>query len=200
MPKNVWTGKVWDDYDYTYTAWGCGTTGWELAFGNMFLEELGAAIEEAGLKNDFRILEEKEKYGGLRFYTSGTTDKIQSIIDKYERLSERICIVCGKPDVPMINDGWLSPWCCSCWKKNWREREKYSSKPPKSDDEIEKIYNECICSEDSKMSDRIVWHRWRKDKEEIITQDVSETANKIRLHWEKRHGKNKKINIKSETD
>lgn len=32
LPRNVWTGKVPDDYDYSYTEWEL-PTGWHKAFG-----------------------------------------------------------------------------------------------------------------------------------------------------------------------
>ena len=53
----------------------------ELCERMMYLQELGDAVEEAGLKNDFRIYEIKEKYGQLRVYVNGETDKINRIIN-----------------------------------------------------------------------------------------------------------------------
>jgi len=196
IPRNCWTDKVPDDYDYSYIEWGCAT-GWDKAFGNIFLEELGDAIKEAGLEHTFRILEIKEKYGQLRMYTNGYTEKINRIIDKYSVLSENICIGCGKPDVSMINDGWYSPWCFDCFKKNWRHREDYirrsrekrgdSVDPPASEDEIKKAYEECVVDK-PEMSESYTIRRYNKDGNEDETIDISETANKIRKRWDKFSG------------
>ena len=39
----------------------------------------------------------KEKFGGLRFYVSPTTDQIHAIISKAESESYKICERCGEP-------------------------------------------------------------------------------------------------------
>lgn len=38
---------------------------------------------------------------------------LYDIIRKYERLSKRTCINCGKP-ATKISTGWISPWCDDC--------------------------------------------------------------------------------------
>ena len=120
LPRNCWTDQVPDDYDYSYTAWG-SSEGWDKAFGKMFMEELGEAIAEAGLKDRYRILQMKSKYGGIRLYDNGATDEIHRIINKYSYISENICECCGRPDVPMVNDyGWWTPECYHCYRKGSR--------------------------------------------------------------------------------
>lgn len=154
----------------------------------MFLEELGAAIKEAGLENEFMIYEIKEKYGQNRLYHSGGTKEIDDIIDKYECLSENICVSCGKPDVPMINDGWFSPWCFDCWKKDWRSREEYRDNVKlATDEEIMDAYKKCICDDDPNMPDTITRRIFSNDNVTTMTIDISDTANKIRKRWERRH-------------
>lgn len=39
--------------------------------------------------------------------------RLNEIISKYEGISERICIKCGKP-ATRISLGWISPWCDDC--------------------------------------------------------------------------------------
>ena len=198
IPRNVWTGKIPKDYDYSYTVWEL-PRGWHKAFGQMYLEELGAAVKEAGLENDFMIYQIKEKYGSLRVYTNGVTENIHRIIDKYEHLSEDICIGCGKPDVPMINDGWYSPWCYECFKKNWRNREKYVAERrhklgekffPATDEEIKQAYDECIACNDENMPNSYTVHQYINGETTTTTYDISETAQVIRKRWRKRY-KNK---------
>lgn len=97
--------------------------GWLLSFGMGMIEEINQEYlkmnEEA--RNDFRIIQIKEKYGSLRFYVSFATEKMYEIIDKYERISEKTCIRCGKP-AKWISTGWISPYCDEC--KNELEESK----------------------------------------------------------------------------
>jgi hypothetical protein len=52
----------------------------------------------------------KEKYGTLRFYTSGGDTLIDGMIWFAESMSGRICESCGKPG-KLRNDGWLVTLC-----------------------------------------------------------------------------------------
>ena len=57
----------------------------------------------------------KEKYGTLRWYDAGAPKEVYDIIHKYEELSFRTCIECGKP-AKYITQGWISPYCEDCIK------------------------------------------------------------------------------------
>lgn len=63
IPRNDWTGKIIDGYDYTWTELDGWPKGWVKAFGRVFADELGAALDEAGLTNSYRVFQVKEKYG-----------------------------------------------------------------------------------------------------------------------------------------
>lgn len=115
MPYNVWTGKPIEDYDYEYTWLDDMPDGWRNAFGLQMCEEIKQALlEEGGAKllSEYRIVQIKEKYGYLHWY-SWTTKKVQDIIRKYEELSARTCIQCGKP-ATKITTGWIAPYCDDC--------------------------------------------------------------------------------------
>jgi len=134
-PRNLWSGKkitdcmgengelgFWPndedhhpDYDYTYTLLNDFPIGWRFAFGWEMINEINDVISECNLK-DFYPTQIKEKYGSLRFYTSYTTETIYNIIKKYEDMSERICVNCGKP-ATKISVGWICPWCSDCAEK-----------------------------------------------------------------------------------
>ena len=59
---------------------------------------------------DKEVHQVKEKYGTLRFYTGGATDKMYEIIREYERLSAVTCEVCG--EVGQIRPGgWVATLC-----------------------------------------------------------------------------------------
>ena len=115
MPYNVWTGKIDEDYDYEYTWLDDMPDGWRKAFGEQMCQEIKDALLEEGeqILMDYRIDQIKEKYGYLCWYDSWTTKKVQDIICKYEDLSARTCISCGKP-ATKISRGWICPWCDDC--------------------------------------------------------------------------------------
>lgn len=64
----------------------------------------------------FEVLQVKEKFGGLRFYTSGSNDEIENLIDKAEKLSYKTCEVCGAKG-KLRDYGWLKTMCNKCYKE-----------------------------------------------------------------------------------
>ena len=46
----------------------------------------------------------------LRWYSEGDTQEIFNIINKYEDISYKTCIVCGK-DAKYMTRGWICPYC-----------------------------------------------------------------------------------------
>lgn len=137
IPRNRWSGMriteaqnggYWPGdpeavpdppYDYEYTELDEMPDGWRIAFGEQLCEELKNELLEAGGEkalNDYMITQIKEKYGYLRWYDDGCTERwFREILPRYEHLSERTCIRCGKP-ATLISAGWISPWCDDCAK------------------------------------------------------------------------------------
>ena len=77
--------------------------GWYGLIKNLIIELL-----EVGW--DKEVHQVKEKYGTLRFYTGGATDKMYEIIREYERASAVTCEVCG--EVGQIRPGgWVATLC-----------------------------------------------------------------------------------------
>lgn len=117
IPHNRWTGKISDDYDFSYTELDAMPKGWRLAFGERMCEEIEDELKSAGRLNEYRITDIKEKYGFLHWYDIGGTERMfREIIPKYEEMSKRICITCGKP-ATKISTGWISPYCDECSEK-----------------------------------------------------------------------------------
>jgi hypothetical protein len=58
-------------------------------------------------------LQVKEKFGGLRFYTSGGDEYIRALVDEAEELSYSICEECGRmdDDVGRNRKGWIQTTC-----------------------------------------------------------------------------------------
>lgn len=172
IPRNVWSGKVLRDYDYTWINWGC-SPGWEKAYGNMYMKELGDEIKRIGQK-DFMILQEKEKFGQHRLYTNGTSEKAHEIIAKYEFISEHVCYFCGRPDTHVTDMGWVLPVCPKCYEKKWRRGNKHK-------------YEDIICDESPRIQDAYKVTRFSEEGNETIEYNISDTANKIRIWWNKNH-------------
>ena len=61
----------------------------------------------------------KEKFGGLRWYTSHLYPKIDEIIRKYENLSMITCETCGEPGERSSIKGWIFVAC----KKHFRQKK-----------------------------------------------------------------------------
>lgn len=101
LPRVAWTDEVIANYDYEYTVLDMLPDGWRLAFGNEMLKELREILVKGNCLDSYRIVEIKEKFGALRWYSTGYDDdlyeKIRDWENKYERMSARYCINCGKP-------------------------------------------------------------------------------------------------------
>lgn len=65
------------------------------------------AIEEVKVP---RAVQVKEKFGGLRFYVDGASERHQTLIQFAENMSYTICETCGKPGKPTTG-GWITTLC-----------------------------------------------------------------------------------------
>lgn len=114
MPHNRWTDEIPEDFDYSYTELDAMPDGWRKAFGEQMCEEIREELVRVDYLEKYRIAQIKEKYGFLRWYDFGGTEKMnREIIPKYAHLSERTCIMCGAP-ATKIATGWISPYCDAC--------------------------------------------------------------------------------------
>lgn len=107
-PRNVWTDELYEDEDWTLL--DEMPTGWRIAFGEQMCEEIREALIKADCLDEYRILNIKEKYGMLRWDSNAAPQEVHDIVSKYERISERICIRCGRP-ATKVTLGWISPYC-----------------------------------------------------------------------------------------
>ena len=106
--------------DFGYTWEDEVPEGWRKAFCPQMWDELKAILEKADYIDKFRFAQIKEKYGTLRLYHDGIPEEIFEEVcaweSKYEELSEKVCIHCGKP-AKYMSLGWISPWCEDCVKE-----------------------------------------------------------------------------------
>ena len=76
----------------------------------------------------------KEKFGGLRVYTTGGNKEIQGAISLASMISYKTCEDCGVP-ATVRTTGWIRNLCTSCHEKDL-ERMKRPSRYAGSDDEV----------------------------------------------------------------
>lgn len=76
--------------------------------------DMDARLAEAD--PDYRIVQVKEKFGGLRYYIERDTDATRAIIGDGEARSLRTCQTCGSQDstVARRTHGWVATLCGAC--------------------------------------------------------------------------------------
>ena len=183
LPYNVWSDKVPKDYDYTYTEADCFPDGWRKAFFKEMHEELREELIKHNYLNKFRVVQIKEKYGRLCYYTGGMPKdcKADEIIHKYEFLSEFICIDCGKLGVPNVSiNGWYSPICGPCYNKKIYRMDKWYTDHGYAPAKY-KTYDELLDKVDFDYAMPTVRQTSiRTDKGwETVEIDISDTVNKL---------------------
>jgi hypothetical protein len=179
LPRNVWTGKIVRDYDYTYTEYDCISKGWQIGFGKFFLEDLREACLKTNFLDNLQFTQIKEKYGRLCLYNNGAPQEVHDVLYKYEFISQYICYNCGSPNACVVDDyGWYLPICECCWDKFNKKREAKGYKIMSWEDAVGE--NQIGLPNEYRIE------RYSKGKEETITYDISETANKIRNRYNKK--------------
>lgn len=164
------TYSIPENPDYKCTWLDAMPDGWRKAFGEMMVEEIDNELRKHDFVDKFEILEVKEKYGELRMYCGGAPREVHRIIQKYEVISRNVCMVCGKPDVHIREDGWIWPQCRECY-----EKDDYHHLP----------YEEVVyIDEDPNIPDSYKVTSWSNDEGEKVTEyDISETVGEIRRRW-----------------
>lgn len=108
----------------TYTELDAMEKGWKKAFGIQICKELKRALKDNKILYKYRIMQIKEKWGCLHWYSSFTCDDVEDIIEKYEKISYHTCIVCGKP-AHYLSSGWVCPYCEEHAPDGTKERERF---------------------------------------------------------------------------
>jgi len=108
--------------------------GWRKAFGIKMCKDIKRALKkQKGALKHYRIMQIKEKYGGLRWYDAYGTKEVDEVIEKYKKLSFETCIDCGKPST-CISAGYISPYCDNC------KYEKHNYVPITEENAWDKAY------------------------------------------------------------
>ena len=67
--------------------------------------------------DQIEVVQVKEKFGTLRFYTSGADERQQGMIDFAEFLSGSICENCGAWGGKERGGGWIQTLCDKCYNE-----------------------------------------------------------------------------------
>jgi hypothetical protein len=127
---DVLCGMLYSEYSqaksrYEYVKETFETNGGETHWGKPItveeIEEKRLAMEEAA-KTVPVASQVKEKFGGLRFYVNGATEKHYNYITFAESMSYRTCEVCGAPG-KTYTDGWHTTLCETHAKEQDRTEE-----------------------------------------------------------------------------
>lgn len=106
MYGNALDGYTWLDYL---------PRGWFYSFSRELTKDLAKAIRKNKIE-DFNIVGLKEKNGVLRIYYYPYEDSIEEVIEKYSKISEKKCVVCGAESKRVVINSHL-PYCNKCFIK-----------------------------------------------------------------------------------
>lgn len=85
------------------------------------LKDLVIKLSQIDTEKKIRFVQVKEKFGQLRIYTGGyTTETIDDLIWKAEKLSSETCENCGKPSKNTNRNGWMSTVCVECESEDFK--------------------------------------------------------------------------------
>lgn len=123
--RQIFEEKV-RDLDFLYDGW---VNSFVPQLKDELFDLLGAYVEQ------FIVLQIKEKFGKLVIYFNFDLDgleneyvedieelceEIENLLNKYEEISSKTCIICGEPGVVRY-DYWITPWCDKCYENRYGE-------------------------------------------------------------------------------
>ena len=122
QPRNRFTDELIPNDD-NHTELDEMPEGWRIAFAEEMCKEIHEVLLKTNSVDSYRVLQVKEKYGKLCWYHTFAPDELEPIINKYEEISKKTCIVCGRP-ATKIHKNWIGPLCDECVKKALKNLEK----------------------------------------------------------------------------
>lgn len=118
---NVFTEKF---IGYSTTWYDDIPAGWRKAFGKELLKELKKTLKKNQELNTFRFTQIKEKYGHLCLYHAAATYETSKVLEKYETLSEKYCIHCGRK-AEYMTEGWITFVCEKCFDEKIEAKKDF---------------------------------------------------------------------------
>lgn len=115
IPRNV-KEEISKDYDYSYTILDELPPGWrELVL--QMCEEIKEVIlkKYPSLLAEYYVVQTKEKYGSLCWYSNMHIEEIEEVVSRYRILSQYVCIGCGSPTLIASTDN--KYLCNKCYER-----------------------------------------------------------------------------------
>ena len=117
IPRNRWTGKVPEDYDYSYTELDSMPDGWRKAFGEQMCEDIREELAHAEYLDQYRISQIKVKYGMTLAVQSGCFVTSSPNMSTYRRelasdvgtLQQRFLLAGSVPTVTLVLEKSVMP-------------------------------------------------------------------------------------------
>ena len=112
IAKNDWTGEVCLDEDGNTFGFPCSySDGWYQLTHDLCQELTDLYIANGINPDTIDIMQVKEKFAGLRFYTGGLIEGGNEIIQKYEDISFETCEICGEQGTVCRRGTWYATLC-----------------------------------------------------------------------------------------
>lgn len=112
IAKNTWTGKICLDEEGKTFGFPCSYgDGWYQLTHDLCRELTDLYIANGINPDIIEMIQVKEKFGGMRFYTGSLLDGGHDIIQKYEDKSYEICEVCGEAGELCRRGSWYMTLC-----------------------------------------------------------------------------------------
>ena len=89
----------------------CIPEGWET-----LVDKLCKQLSDMNYKGE--VVQMKEKFGSLRFYTDLYTDEVGKLINEAEKVSSSTCEICGENGTQSSKQYWIRTLCNKCTKES----------------------------------------------------------------------------------
>jgi len=81
-------------------------------------------INEKKISKDFRVIQIKEKFAFLRYYSNFSTNELEELINQAEEQSMITCEQCGKSgEIRDIGGHWYMTLCDTCFNERNKEKQ-----------------------------------------------------------------------------
>lgn len=91
-------------------------TGWHYMI-NELLDKIQDIVNKNPAYKDLRVVQIKEKFGGLRCYMNYEIEEVSNLIEEYENLSYKVCEACGNTGELRDIGHWYSTLCKDCYEE-----------------------------------------------------------------------------------
>lgn len=120
IPVNEDTFDLYIPYPFELFGVECGK-GWNKLIDPLF-EYIKEYNKDKNEDEQIKVLQVKEKFASLRFYTNFTTSELSKMIEDAEDKSYHTCEYCGSTENIGHTIGWITTMCHDCAKRLAKEQ------------------------------------------------------------------------------